>query len=107
MKSFFDISAEMPLSRLVFFAKNNQFYLQMTITGNNFYTSSKDAFYLVQRNNNAYSSIKGLGDFITFLGELYIILITTIIFFIGMIEYYEEDLEISLEVSAVIFLFFM
>ena len=73
----------------------------MTITGSNFYQSSKDAFQLVQRNNNSYYPIQGLGDFIIFMGQLFIILATSITSLIIALEFFGESVTTSLEVCVV------
>ena len=78
----------------------------MTITGSNFYQSTKDAFYLVQRNHKSYYPVQGLGDFIIFLGQLLIILTTTIGSFFVLLELFDEELSTSMEVCIVRFIFY-
>lgn len=75
----------------------------MTITAKSFYESSKDAFYLTQRNNNLYFPIQGLGDTIIITGQLFIILASTILAFFLFLEVLGEDFIISLYSTIVIF----
>ena len=75
----------------------------MTITGCNFFTSSKDSFLLIHRSYNKYAMVEGMGNVILFLGKLFICLATLLSSFLILLQsgMFDSTLENSFESSLV------
>lgn len=67
----------------------------MAVSGENFFTSSKESFFLIIRNPGRFAFLEGIGELSELLGQLFITVVSTFLGYWALThtEYYNQRIS--------------
>jgi len=86
---------------------NKNAYIQIALTGKNFCSSAKDAFFLILRNPLRFGVVNGIGAIFIFFGKIFVAAITALIGFlvITKVDRYSAELYSPFIPTFIMFVF--